>query len=398
MKNALTHVQIKNAGDGKLQDGGGLILRKKAGSGKWIFRYSHLGKRREMGLGQWPVVSLSEARKTRDQWAAVLAAGNDPIESRRQQQAAAVAERDREDPTFAELVDLVFEARKDSLRGQGKRGRWRSPLDLYAIPAFGKKAGSKVSKWDIVQALRPIWRDKHPTAEKTIQRIRIVLRSARLMGFPTDTEIVDAAQEMLGVVNHETIPMRSVDWRDIPELYRSLGGTTAGRCNQWIILTLVRIDAAKRAALSEFDGDVWTVPSDRIKGLEGKVTDFRVPLPVQAVEFVNQARELEQQFLFPGQSGKKPITDAAVEKCLREVEAGGTPHGFRASFKTWVQETEACSWEVAETILNHKIGGKTERAYARSDLLDLRRVAMQKWADFVTGAEAKVVPLRGAQS
>lgn len=397
MKNALTQIQIKNAGNGKLQDGGGLILRKKDGSGKWIYRYSHLGKRREMGLGQWPTVSLSEARKMRDQWAAQLAAGKDPIETRRQQQAEEVAERDKDDPTFAELVDLVFEARKDSLRGQGKRGRWRSPLDLYAIPAFGKKPGSNVSKWDVVEALRPIWRDKHPTAEKTIQRIRIVLRSAKLMGFPTEPEIVDAAQEMLGIVNHEVTPMASVPWQSLPDLYRKLGATTAGRCNQFIILTLVRLDAAKQAALPEFDGNVWQVPSDRIKGLEGKVDDFRVPLSVQATEFVEAAREVGQHFLFPGKTGKKAITDAAVEKCLREIKAGGTPHGFRASFRTWVQETQACSWEVSETILGHKIGGKTERAYARSDLLDLRLAVMQKWADYVTGTEAVVVPLHGAK-
>lgn len=397
MKNALTQIQIKNAKDGKLQDGGGLILRKKNGSGKWIYRYSHLGKRREMGLGQWPVVSLSEARKTRDHWAAQLAVGKDPIEARRQLQAEEVAERDRDDPTFAELVDLVFEARKDSLRGQGKRGRWRSPLDLYAIPSFGKKAGSAVSKWDVVECLRPIWRDKHPTAEKTIQRIRIVLRSAKLMGFPSDPEVVDAAQEMLGIVNHEVTPMASVHWSNLPGLYAKLGNTTAGRCNQWIILTLVRIDAAKRAALSEIEDNVWSVPADRIKGIEGKVSEFRVPLPAQALEFVKAAEEVGNHYLFPGKTGKKPITDAAVEKCLRELKAGGTPHGFRASFRTWVQETQACSWEVSETILGHKIGGKTERAYARSDLLDLRLSAMQKWADFVTGADSKVVSLHGAK-
>ncbi len=350
-----------------------------------------------MGLGNWPTVSLSEARKTRDQWASILASGQDPIETRRQQQAEEVAQRDQDDSTFSELVDLVFEAREDSLRGQGTRGRWRSPLDLYAIPGFGKKAGSKVSKWDVVECLRPIWRDKYPTAKKTIERIRIVLRSAKLMGFPTDPDLVNAAQEMLGVVKHVAQPMRSVPWQKIPELYGKLGDTTAGRCNQWIILTLIRMDAAKRASVEEIEGNIWTIPSEHIKGQEGKVSDFRVPLPAQAIQFVQDAKELKHSYLFPGLNPKKPITDAAVEKCLREMKAGGTPHGFRASFRTWVQETQACSWEVSETILGHTIGGKTERAYARSDLLDLRLAAMQKWADFVTGTESIVVPLRGAQ-
>ncbi|EAQ45164.1 putative integrase dna protein [Roseobacter sp. MED193] len=67
---------------------------------------------------------------------------------------------------------------------------------------------------------------------------------------------------------------------------------------------------------------------------------------------------------------------------------------MRTSFRTWVQDSDAASYDVAETALAHIIGGKVERAYARSDLLDRRRILMQKWADFVTGAEAKVVPLQ----
>ena len=74
----LFNATIQKAGDGKLQDGRGLILVKKGKTGKWVYRYSHLGKRREMGLGNWPLVTLSEARKLRDQWATVLAAGQAP--------------------------------------------------------------------------------------------------------------------------------------------------------------------------------------------------------------------------------------------------------------------------------------------------------------------------------
>ena len=65
MKHALTQIKIKNAAAGNLEDGGGLRLVKKDTSGKWVYRYSHLGKRREMGLGAWPAVSLAAARAAR---------------------------------------------------------------------------------------------------------------------------------------------------------------------------------------------------------------------------------------------------------------------------------------------------------------------------------------------
>ena len=63
MKNKLTTTEIKHASDSKIFDGGGLILNKKGKRGKWVFRYSHLGKRREMGIGTWPDLSLAGARK-----------------------------------------------------------------------------------------------------------------------------------------------------------------------------------------------------------------------------------------------------------------------------------------------------------------------------------------------
>ncbi len=62
----LFNATILKATDGKLQDGRGLILVNKSDSGKWVFRYSHLGRRREIGLGNWPVVTLAEARRARD--------------------------------------------------------------------------------------------------------------------------------------------------------------------------------------------------------------------------------------------------------------------------------------------------------------------------------------------
>jgi len=59
-----------------------------------------------------------------------------------------------------------------------------------------------------------------------------------------------------------------------------------------------------------------------------------------------------------------------------------------------VQDCETCTYDVAETVLAHSPGNRTERTYARSDLLDRRRIVMAKWADHVTGRAADVVQLR----
>lgn len=349
-----------------------------------MYRYQHLGKRRDMGLGSWPTISLAQARSERDKWATVLAGGLDPINERNARREKEKREREKSDPTFAEMAEVVFEARKASLRGDGARGRWRSPLDVHIIPKIGNMAMSKIHQTDIKNALQPIWHTKHPTAEKAIQRTGIVFRQARAMGVDCDPFVVDSARHTLGIVRHKTKNIVATPWQDVPALYAKLRpGLSSHLCLRWMILTVVRSDGSKGARASEVQGDIWTVPSDRVKGKEGQVSDFRVPLSSPAAEIVSAARRVGQDLLFPGRNSNH-LSSTALEKALNELGEPGRPHGFRSSFRTWVQETDAAPYEVAETILGHQIGTKVVRSYARSDLLDRRRPVMDAWAKFVT--------------
>lgn len=387
----LTAVAVKKSGDGKLFDGGGLNLVKKGASGKWVYRYSHLGKRREMGLGPWPDLTIAAARTNRDKWAGVLAGGRDPIEAREAELAAQVEHRDRDNPTFADAVQIVFEARKAKLRDGGKRGRWLSPLDHHATPTLGRKRMSEIHQTDVRDTLLPIWRTKHPTALRAINRTRIVFEKMRLMGYECDTFTVDAAREMLGHVDHKAIPTASTDWREIPALYARLdSGGSVDKALRFLILTCVRASAAVAAQFNEIDGAVWTVPSDRIKGMEGKVSDFRVPLPQAAQELASRQSELFERYLFESYT-ERPVSINGLERRLNKLGELGRPHGFRASFRTWASDNDACGWEVSETILGHTIGSKVERAYDRSDLLERRQLAMDAWAHVMGQKSAKVI-------
>lgn len=391
-KNKLTALAVKAAGDGKLFDGDGLSLVKKGGGGKWVFRYTHLGKRREMGLGSYPGITLADARKARDAAASLLASGGDPIADREAARADARAERDRHDPTFEEMTMIVFEAKKASLRGEGKRGQWINPLVQHVFPKIGRKRMSALHQTDIRDAIAPIWRKKHPTAIKCINRIGVVFKAARLMGMDCDPFTVDAAKHMLGAVAHKTEHIAATPWQDIPALYQRLEGLAGSRlCLRFMILTLVRSDGCRGAQLSEIDGSVWTVPADRVKATESAAQDFRVPLTEPALDIVALCAEASDGYLFPKERGVGGITDVALQKTLNRLGEAGRPHGFRTSFRTWVQDTNACSFDVAETILGHSIGNKVERTYARSDLLDQRRIALDKWAAHVTGQKPIIV-------
>ncbi|MEA5162056.1 tyrosine-type recombinase/integrase [Cereibacter johrii] len=396
-KNALTAVSIRQSGVGRLIDGGGLMVDKTGeATGKWIWRYSFAGKRRDMGLGPWPDVSLADARRARDRWAAVLLSGLDPISERDRIRAAERAEMDKRDPTLEELALITFEARKPSLRGEGTRGRWFSPIKKHVLPKLGARRVSSIHQTDIQRALAPIWRTKTATAEKCIGRLAIIFHHGKLAGLPCDPFTVEAAKHLLGDLRRDVVPIPATPWQEIPVLFETLAGHSGSSfdCARWLILTAVRSDAARGARFSEIEGDVWTVPVDRVKGREGKAQPFRVPLSTAALAMVEDMRaQAENDYLFPSQRRGKHLTAEAVEKAMRTVGAAGKPHGLRTSFRTWVQDHEAASYDVAETALGHVVGGRIERSYARSDLLDQRRVLMEKWGAYVTGAAAQVIAL-----
>lgn len=54
----------ETAKPGTYNDGGGLLLVvKSTGRRSWIYRYQLQGKRRDMGLGGYPAISLQRARE-----------------------------------------------------------------------------------------------------------------------------------------------------------------------------------------------------------------------------------------------------------------------------------------------------------------------------------------------
>lgn len=393
-RHKLTALGIKSATAGKLGDGAGLILVKTGDVGKWVYRYTHLGKRRDMGLGQWPTLSLAGARSARDRWQAVLAAGQDPMAAREAEREAARQERDKTEATFAELVALVFEARKAGLREGGTRGKWLSPLTTHIIPAIGKMKVSRLTRHDYVRALRPIWQAHHPTAQKALRRITIVIREGRFMEFDCDPFECEAAGRILGEVNH--IPQRipATAWQDLPHLFNRIEDSTAGDCLRLLILTVARSAACIGARKDEIEGDVWTIPAERMKGVQAAAHDFRIPLSNAALELTQRVSRLTPgPYLFPSSRGN-PIRVNNLERVLNRMREPGRPHGMRSTFKMWVQDNEACSWDVSETVLAHRIGNAVSRAYARSDLLERRRIIMEAWAGHVTGRDSNIIRLK----
>jgi integrase len=160
-----------------------------------------------------------------------------------------------------------------------------------------------------------------------------------------------------------------------------------------LVLTATRSGEVRLANWSEIDFDerTWIIPAERMKMKEEHI----IPLSDRALEVLQEATALgEDGLIFPGMRSGRPMSDMTMSKLVKELGYPVDIHGFRTSFRTWVQEKTNTAHEVAERALAHKITDKSEAAYARSDLFEKRRKLMDAWANYLNEKPAKVVQLR----
>ena len=138
----------------------------------------------------------------------------------------------------------------------------------------------------------------------------------------------------------------------------------------------------------DFDAGLWNCPSERMKRGE----EHRVPLTGEMLAIVEPLKAMASDYVFEGQKRHRPLSKMAMLMLLRRMKVEGvTVHGFRSTFRVWASEATNARYDVAEMSLSHKVGNNVERAYARSDLLERRRVLMERWSQYVAGDGAEIV-------
>lgn len=387
----LSNATLKAASPGKYSDGAGLwFVKREDGGAQWVLRYTSFGKRHEMGLGRYPDVSLKDARIAAQDWRKVVEGGKDAIKERDRQKRAET----RNQNTLFDIAHDAFEARKAELKGDGKAGRWFSPLEIHVLPKLGKMPVSQIDQRDIRDTLAPIWHSKADTARKAINRLSIVMRHAAALGLDVDLQATEKARALLGKQRHRVTNIPAMPWQDVPVFYRSLsGGTVSELALSLLILTAVRSFPVRHINLDQIDGDIWTVPAEAMKGRKDATSEFRVPLSPEALNVIEQAKPFARDgFLFPGVR-KGVISDATMSRFMERRGLAERPHGFRSSFRDWVAETTNTPFEVAETALGHVVGGSVERTYRRTDFIEQRRSLMARWSRHLVKGSAEVLEM-----
>jgi integrase len=378
---ALTAVQVKQAKlPGRHADGNGLyLLVEPTGAKRWVLRTIVHGRRRDIGLGSARLVSLAEAREKATIYRKTARAGGDPIAEHRKPQSVV--------PTFEQAARLVHAQHSGAWRNPKHRAQWLNTLAQCAFPVFGDRRVDQIDAADVLRALSPIWLTKPETARRVRQRVRAVFDWAKAAGHRAGDNPVDGIARALPRQNGLPGHFAAMPYAEVPNFLRALResgmGETARLAFEFLVLTAARTGEVLGARWEEIDWDaaLWTVPAARTKTRR----EHRVPLAARAVEIVSRARQLsaDSDFVFPGRSIRKPLSNMVFLKALERMGLDVTAHGFRSTFRDWAAERTRFPSEVAEMALAHAIKNKAEAAYRRGDLLEKRRVLMQAWASYI---------------
>jgi integrase len=377
---------------GRHSDGGGLYLNVSASKTKsWLFMWVSNGRRREMGLGAYPTVSLSAARKKAEEYRSFVADGRDPIADRNAAEAV---------PTFGECADELLASLEPSFRSDKHRAQWKMTLAVYCEPIRENRV-STITTDDVLRILAPIWQEKAETASRLRGRIERVLDFAKTKGWRTGDNPalwrghlrnVLPQRQKLTRGHHAAMP-----YRELPNFTERLRAydATAAKALEFLILTAARSGEVLNAAWSEIDLDeaVWIVPASRMKA--GK--EHRVPLSDDAMKLLKRLhKEKVSDYVFPGLKANTPLSSSAMDMLMRRMKVSQfTVHGFRSAFRDWAGDETNFPRELAEAALSHRVGDATERAYRRADALEKRRKLMDAWAEFLNSPRgAKVIPIR----
>ena len=371
--------------------GAGSISASRRAARKAGFCGSRLtGRRRDIGLGGHPTVTLAKARQLAEAHRLAVAEKRDPLAEKRRAKM----------PTFAEAAAKVHAANLPRWKNVKHTDQWINTLRTYAFPVIGKMPLDRIERRDVLGILTPIWAAKPETARRVRQRIRTVLKWAMAHEFVEHNSAGEAIDGALPAMRRFKAHHRALPYAEVPAALDTVDASPAGLaaklCMKFLVLTAARSGEARGALWSEIDLDAreWRIPGERMKG----GVEHRVPLSDAALAVLEQARPLRDDSgpLFPSPTRRgKPLSDMTIAKILRDCGLAdrATVHGFRSSFRDWAADAGKAR-EIAEAALAHTVGG-VEGAYFRSDLFERRAVLMQQWAAYVTDDDAKVVKLRG---
>lgn len=374
----------------KLFDGGGLYLEVKPQNSKlWRLKYRFLGKEKKLCIGEYPIISLSEARNHRDAAKKLLARGLDPSAVKQETKQERVQEAAN---TFEAIAREWHEHKKiewSAVNAQTVIDR----LERDVFPEIGKYPIKDVTHKMLLDVANKVKeRGAHELAKRIIQMSVHIYRYAIVTGRAEQ----NIAEDLKGMIKAKPKShFAAIEAKELPAFISDLRSHKAKLNIQtylavnFLMLTFVRTGEMIGAKWDEFDFEQkqWLIPAERMKMKKEHI----VPLSEQAIAILHELRQLHNHpvYVFPSRNNRnKTMSNNTILMALDRMGYRGkmTGHGFRALAMSTIMEKLHYRHEVPDAQLAHAKRGDVARAYDRAKFLPERIKMMQEWADYLDQA------------
>lgn len=383
---------------------------KPSGSRSWVLRVKIGDKRKDIGLGSYPSVSLKTARELAREHRLTIKSGNDPIAEQRAKKEALLAEQSQQ-ITFEEFARKFIAKESKTYKTPQQVRHLFQRLRDFAFPYIGHLYIKDIKRKHLISMLEPIWETKNHTAKRVQNYVYRILQQAISEELRTDANPAmwkdnlalsfPKASKFAPVKHH-----RAIDWRMLPEFMKTLrdyddpvDSHPEAKCFEFMILTAARAGEARLVTWDELDltKKIWRVPARKYKSN----LQWEMPLTAPVIRLLRSLPSHKTQVgnVFSTLSGGV-IPDAYMSSLPDALGFDAVAHGFRTTFRTWGQERQRFSEEALELSLKHCETVGTRAAYARSQLVDERRQVLDTYNNWAMHGEQinNVTSIRGKSS
>ncbi|WP_386695867.1 tyrosine-type recombinase/integrase [Lonepinella sp. MS14435] len=387
----LTSTQVERAkysqnGKNELNDGNGLYLHLIAnGSKVWRFRYNQpeTGKRTKLTIGNYPAVTLAQARVKREKFLSLLAQEIDPQAYNEQIKLERTQSNSR---TLLAIAEQWKDKKQAEIEPKTLDKYWRS-LELHIFPFIGAYPIDQIVPTLITPPIKRVEeRNNFDMAQRLTNYINDILNFAVNSGLIAFNPCLKVGKVFKRATKQNNPHITS---EEIPQLLADIAKANIEPMTRTLIhfqlLTMVRPSEASQAEWAEIDFKkrLWTIPAERMKARE----PHAIPLSMQAINLLKQLQPITGRFkyLFPKRGyNNAPMSSASVNAALKRMgyQSKQTAHGLRGLARTYLAE-QNITHEHAEACLAHKTGGNVSLAYNHATYLEQRKTIMQLWGDFI---------------
>lgn len=348
----------------------GLVLRiSPKGKYTWNFVYRYQGKLSRINIGNYPTITITEARQRVLEFRTNMADGRPPLAGSTKGISVARA-----------YQEWVVIKRRKLKRPEVVEGIFKNHL----LPDLGEYLVESITATDVIKVIESrIARGQSGTAGIALQSIKELLNHCVMLGHIVNNPIALVSSKKLGISKSKRDRVLTID--ELKVIWNSDYDGLVVPMLKFIMLTFLRGGECRQLEWSmvDYNNKKLSLPASIMKA--GMAHD--VPLSETAISILRYQEQFRVgKYVWISGYDDKLLPRTYLPVAARYLRAHHTmshwvPHDLRRSVSTLCDECDV-PWDVADMLLAHKPSGVLG-VYQRGTLWAQRVEAVNKWEDWL---------------